>query len=360
MRLPCRARQCGKTTLAKQLYTHREYLNYDVSEDRLILKRKNWDRNQAIVIFDELHKMKNWKRWLKGIYDTEGVTPPLLVTGSARLDVYKKMGDSLAGRFFQYRLHPLDLKEITELTTMNQLSAFDQLWHCSGFPEPFLEGDPMYYKRWRRSHLDIILRQDLIDLNSVRDIKSMETLVALLKERIASTVSYASLANDLGCDANTVKRWLIILENLYVIYRVTPYSKNHARMIRKEPKFYFYDHTYAAENHGARLENLVANALLKKLNYLEDTTGIQTALHYVRTKDGKELDFLICLDQQPKLLIEVKYKKSEPAAGFKYFRKYFPKVKQIQLVKELTRNHSYPNGLTIQALIPWLAKLEIA
>ncbi len=341
-------RQCGKTTLAKQLYPHEDYayFNYDLGEDRIALHEKNWDRKKTLVIFDELHKMQQWKAWLKGVYDTEGLPPSLLVTGSAKLDTYRKVGDSLAGRYFQYRLYPMDLKEALHFSSSlgNEEEIFDRLWRCSGFPEPFLEGDDTFYRRWRRSHLDIILRQDLIDLYSIRDIKSIETLVMLLKDRIGSTVSYSNLARDLECDANTVKRWLQLLENLYIIFRVSPYSKNIARSLLKEPKYYFYDHTYA-EDPGARLENIVACALLKEMHYIEDTQGFNTSLHFVRTKDGKELDFLVSINEKPTHLIEVKMTDDNPAKSFEYFSKYFESIQCLQLVKKLKREKMYPNGI---------------
>lgn len=352
-------RQCGKTTLSKQLYTSYDYFNYDSAEDRLALHHKSWDRDKKLIIFDEIHKKKDWKRWLKGIYDTEGIPPEYLITGSARLDVHRKAGDSLAGRFFSYRLHPFDLKEICQFSSDAPETAFDTLWHCSGFPEPFIKGDLTYYKRWRKTHLDIILRQDLLDLYAIRDIKSVETLVALLKNRIGSTVSYSSLARDLECDQSTVKRWLTLLENLYIIFRVTPYAKNIARSLLKEPKFYFYDHTHADNNHGARLENIVACALLKELHFLEDTQGIQASLHYLRTKDGKELDFMISIDDNPTHLIEVKHSDSTPAKGFGYFSSFFPTAKKIQLVKACDREKTFTSGLAIRSLIPWLAQLDL-
>lgn len=352
-------RQCGKTTLTKQLYSSFDYFNYDSAENRLALKRQSWDRHKKLIIFDELHKMNGWKRWLKGIYDTEGIPAEIIVTGSARLDMRKKMGDSLAGRYFQFRLHPLDLKEAHQYIKGDINQLFDQLWQCSGFPEPFLKASETYYKRWRRSHLDIILRQDLIDLYTGRDIQAIETLVLLLKERIGSTVSYANLARDLERDPNTIKRWLQLLENLYVIFRVTPYHKNIARSLLKEPKYYFYDHTYAENNHGARLENLVACALLKELQFIEDTQGLQTSLNYLRTKDGKEIDFLICIERKPVLMLEIKWSDETPANGFHHFSQFLPQPRKIQLVKELTREKTYPDGLEIRSLLPWLRNLKL-
>lgn len=353
-------RQCGKTTLARQLYpNNHDYFNYDSGEDRLALRDKSWNREKKLIIFDELHKMKNWKRWLKGIFDTEGIPPELLVTGSARLDVHRKVGDSLAGRYFQYRLHPLDLHELALETQEDHEKIFQQLWECSGFPEPFFKNSKIYYQRWARTHTDIILRQDLINLYAIRDIQALETLVLLLKSRVSGTISYANLARDLQCDANTIKRWLQLLENLYIIFRVTPYSKNISRALLKEPKYYFYDFNAVDESDGAKLENLVACALLKKLNYIEDTTGIKASLHYLRTKEGIEMDFLVCQNNKPTHLIEVKNSDDNPAPGFKHFSQFINNTVNLQLVKNLPREKTYPDGLAIKSLIPWLASMKI-
>jgi predicted AAA+ superfamily ATPase len=235
-------RQSGKTTLSKMLSNNFDYLNFDNPEHLLGLIERSWDRSKDLIIFDELHKLKNWKSWLKGIYDTEGVQPRIIVTGSAKLDTYRKVGDSLAGRFFQFRLHPLDLKEIKRINNPDNLQAvLDRLLDTGGFPEPYLEGSTRFYNRWKRSHLDIILKQDIVDLENVRQITSIETLIQLLRKRVGSPVSYNSLAQDLQCSDKTVKRWLTILENMYVIFRVGPFHRNIARSILKAPKYYFYD-----------------------------------------------------------------------------------------------------------------------
>ncbi len=158
-------RQAGKTTLSKMLDNNFDYFDYDNVDDRTSLLERSWDRSKSFIIFDELHKLKNWKSWIKGIYDKEGIPPSLVVTGSARLDTYKKVGDSLAGGFFQFRLHPLDLKEIHMLLKPDDLEdGLDKLLSLGGFPEPFLNGTSRFYNRWKKSHLDIILKQDLIDL----------------------------------------------------------------------------------------------------------------------------------------------------------------------------------------------------
>jgi uncharacterized protein len=350
-------RQSGKTTLAKMLFPDVEYYNYDLAEDRVALMEKSWRRNCELVIFDELHKLKNWKSWLKGIYDTRGTTPPILVTGSARLDIARKMGDSLAGRFFQYRLHPVDSKEV--LASMAPEEALDRLMRFGGFPEPFLKGEDVFYQRWRKSHLDIILRQDLLDLENIRNIASIETMIELMRRRIGSPVSYNSLAGDLQRDPKTVKRWLDLLENLYVLFKVSPYHRNIARSLLKEPKYYFYDSGQVTADDGIKLENIVACALQKELHLLEDTLGRRTSLHYLRDKEGREIDFLVVIDDQPILMIEVKWADSTLNRHFAGFSKYLPGVPGIQVVGRLEREKSFESGFSIVSAAPWLAGLQL-
>lgn len=351
-------RQVGKTTLTKALDLSYDYFNYDKASDRVALKNNSWDRKKELVIFDELHKMSQWKRWLKGIYDTEGVRPRLLVTGSSKLETYRKVGDSLAGRYFQYRLHPFDLKEIG--ANYAKEDAFKRLWECSGFPEPFIEGSQTFYHRWKRTHLDIILRQDLVDIQTIRDIQAIETLVELLKASVGSTISYANLARTLEKDAKTIKSWLQLLENLYVIFKITPYSKKIARSLLKEPKYYFYDWVQIKDDE-AKLENMVAAALLKELHRLEDVLGASSVkLHFLRTKDGREVDFLAVINEEPYCLIEVKWADDTPSKHFTYFGSYVPQAKKIQLVKEIVRDKTYPDGLKVQDVVSWLANIDFS
>ena len=353
-------RQTGKTTLAKMLDKSFDYFNYDNAEHRLNLMEKSWDRAKPLVIFDELHKMKNWKSWLKGIYDTETIPPSLIVTGSAKLDAYKKVGDSLAGRFFEFRLHPFDLKELKRGLGPDKLEEkLDRLLTLGGFPEPYLENDESYYNRWKRSHLDIILKQDLIDLENVQQIISIETLIQLLRKKVGSPISYSSLAEDLQCSDKTIKRWLTILERLYVVFRVPPFHRNISRSILKAPKYYFYDTGQVHNEPGTRLENLVACALLKEMHFREDCLGEKWNLYFLKNKDGREINFLITKNEKPALMLEVKWSDAERSPNFSFFEKYLTSAKKIQIVKELKREKTYPDALEIRIAQNWLSEMRL-
>ncbi len=344
-------RQVGKTTLAKMIENDYEYLNYDFPEHRLIIHRRSWNRKKKMIIFDEIHKMKEWKNFLKGIYDVEGLQNKIIVTGSFRLRRLKKQGDSLAGRFFEFRLFPVDIFE-----TKNE-NDFEKLLKVSGFPEPFLKNKENFYKRWRRSHYDIILRKDLLETEKVSDIPSIELLSEILREKVGSLISYSNLSGDLEKSPTTVKRWLEILENLYLIFKITPYHRNIARSILKAPKYYFFDTAIVKGGMGAKVENMVALSLYKYLAFLEDTKGYETSLHFLRNKEKKEMDFYVKVEEN-EYLIEVKAKDNKKSKNFEIFKKYFPNAKSIQLVLELRNEEIYPDGTEIRDLKKWLKNID--
>jgi predicted AAA+ superfamily ATPase len=348
-------RQSGKTTFSSQLGAA-DYLNYDNPEHRIRIRNQEWDRESRLVIFDELHKMDNWKLYLKGIFDVEGIPPSLFVTGSSKLDVFRKVGDSLAGRFFKYRMHPFDLKEVYQQFNTSPDELLETMLKVGNFPEPFIAGNDSFYRRWKKTHMDIILRQDLIDLSLIQDIPKLEHLIEILKRRVGSTISYSNIARDIEKDPNTVKRWIQLLENLYIIFKVTPYSKNISRSLLKDSKYYFYDVGQVIGD-SQKLENIVACALLKDCHFQEDVSGYDSTLHFLRTKDGKEIDFLTVVDDQPRLLIEVKESDTNLSPNFNHFLPLFQTVKAVQLVKNTNRNTNFKNGCRLEKLSEWLCKL---
>ncbi len=353
-------RQVGKTTLAKSLTKDFAYYNYDIKKDMRIFKDQNWDREKSLIVFDELHKMKKWKLWLKGIYD-EGLTQQqqFVVTGSARLDIAKKMGDSLAGRFFSLRLHPLDIKELASSGEDPQ-KAYKKLLQYGGFPEPYFTGTERFYRQWQRSHADLILRQDLIYFESVRDIEGIEVLIELLSQRVGSVISYSSLAKDIQRDEKTIKKWLQILENLYIVFRIPVYAKNIARSKLKAGKYYFYDLGKVQGDLSCRVENLVALALKKEIDYQLDYQGIMGNLYFLQNLDKKEIDFFVEQRGSSPWLIEVKMGDHQESKNFSIFESYFKSCKKIQLVADLDHGFTTKNGVQIRNLANYLAKLDLS
>lgn len=349
-------RQSGKTTLARSLpFDAVEYLNFDEISHRQKIIKKDWSRKTDLVILDELHKMSKWKSWIKGIFDTEGVRPRVLVTGSARLDIFRKGSDSLAGRHFLMRLHPFSVAELKDLE--NPEDILRGILERGGFPEPYLSRSEVDSKRWRANHLDVILRQDMLDLEQIRNIVGVETLVELLASRVGSPISMRNLAQDLQVTPQTVQRWILLLERLFVIFLVRPYSKKIARSLLKEPKIYFYDTGRVYDVGGARLENAVASALLKRLHFLADTRGMRAELFYIRDREKREVDFLTVIDNKPEYLIEVKSSDEEFSSSLRYFSERIPVVTALQLVQNLHAPRTHRVG-SIENAAHWLAGLE--
>lgn len=350
-------RQVGKTWLAKEiaeLFPKSLYLNYDSSEDRQIIRREAWLDTTDLLILDELHKMKGWKNYLKGVYDTKPDHMMILVTGSARLEAFRQSGDSLAGRFFRHRLLPFSPAEVSHV---GGRIADEKILDRGGFPEPFLASNQADVDRWRMQYIDGLIRTDILNFEKINDFRAMQLLLDLLCSRTGSPISYQSIAEDIQIAPNTVKKYILILESLYIIFKVTPFSRNIARSILKEPKIYFFDTGLVKGDEGARFENTAALCLLKHIYGLVDFQGKPYALHYLRTKDRTEVDFCIVKENMPELLIEVKRSDPVPTKALVNFSNRYH-IPAIQLVLHLKREKK-DKGIEIRRGMDYLRALMV-
>ena len=348
-------RQVGKTWLALEVgkrFDNMTYLNYDSFEDRQIIKSESWVKSTELLILDELHKMADWKNYLKGVFDTKPAHLKILVTGSARLDSFRQAGDSLAGRFFTHRLLPFSIAELRDDPLSNDIERFI---NRGGFPEPFLAQDEIYAKRWRNQYVDGLVRTDILDFERIHDFKTMQTVFELLRRGVGSPVSFASIARDTNTSPTTVIKYVRILEALYIIFRVTPYSRNIGRSVLKEPKIYFFDNGLIVGDDGAKFENFVAVSLLKNILARNDYQGESLELNYLRTKDGREVDF--CVTDTDRILeaIEAKTHDADISKNLKYFCEKYP-VNGVQLVKELKREKTI-GDISVLTAQKFLSKL---
>ncbi len=350
-------RQVGKTWLAKALtevYQRPQYLNYDSISDAAIIRSGGWALNTDCLVLDELHKMKAWKGFIKGVFDTRPAGQAIMITGSSRLDTFRQTGESLAGRYFHYHLHPLSVRELSG--EMSAAEALAQLNRFGGFPEPFLSQSETEATRWRNQYYTDLVREDILEFSRLQEIRGIRLLVEMLRERVGAPVSYTSLAGDLQLAPNTVRRYVDILAALYIIFLIRPYHHNIARAILKEPKIYFYDSGYVKGDEGRRLENTCAVCLLKHVDYLRDTQGENVSLNYVKTKEGKEVDFSLTGEDGIISLIEVKLSEDQPSPALRYYRKKMPAVPACQLVQHL-RQEQHWNGIDVVNAGRWLAEL---
>lgn len=323
-------RQAGKTTLSRACVTSSTpslYLNWDnISHRELILSGieniieqlhvdvlKSSDET-PIIIFDEIHKYSKWKTLLKGYFDSLQETCRIIVTGSAKLNIYRQGGDSMMGRYFLYRIHPLSVAEISgrkdfskEYCMPSTISSeqWENLITYGGFPEPYLNATPRFYNRWINLKNEQFFQEDLRDLSKIYDLKRVELLSQLLIRQIGSTTKYSELAKKIQVSEPTIRNWIVTLENLYYCFSIQPWSTNISRSLLKEPKIYLWDWS-VINDYGAKIENLVASHLLKACQFLTDIGLGKYSLYYLRDKDKNEVDFLVTKNEEPWLMVEVK------------------------------------------------------
>ena len=344
-------RQVGKTTLAQQILAttdHGLYLNWDNRADRRDIRAARWPGRPALVVLDELHKWRGWKSWLKGEYDAHRPATRFLVTGSARLDVYRRGGDSLQGRYHHYRLHPFSHNEVrgvglsTTFTPGQELRIGDgsreivrALMQYGGFPEPFFAQSVRTHRRWQKERLDRFVREDVRDLEAIRDLSSLEHLAELLPERVASPLSLNALREDLDVSHRALTHWVDILERLYYIARIRPFESRAVRSLRKMSKAYLWDWSQVTAP-GPRFENLIALHLLKLCHFLQDRDGHAVDLRYLRDRTGREVDFLLTVKGKPWLAVEAKLSGTGIHPALIYFRDRLkiPYVYQVVLDAE--------------------------
>ncbi len=317
-------RQVGKTTLALSLIgprateRHPAYLNWDDPKVRPALRRGELPAAQPLVVLDEIHKYARWRNLVKGLYDTEKSVRRFVVTGSARLDHYRKGGDSLAGRFRHFRLHPFSLNELSDTAGAPHRETVAGLLKFGGFPEPLLAQSERALRLWHRERMTRVVRDDLRDLERVREVSLIEELIDLLPSRVGSLLSVASLREDLQVDFKTAERWITILENLYVCFRVPPFGAPRIRALKKQQKLYLWDWS-AVPDVGPRFENLVAAQLLKYCHWQEDTEGHRMELRFLRDTDGREVDFVVLRDRAPVFAVECKAGERAISPAARYF-----------------------------------------
>lgn len=319
-------RQVGKTTLSLDLLSeklrvpvseeHDAYLNWDDVEDRAALLGGRLPANQELILLDEIHRYPGWRNLVKGFYDKNRSRKSFLVTGSARLDFYRRGGDSLQGRYHYHRLHPLSLYELRSFDK----GTFEQLLQLGGFPEPFFSGTKRDWKRWQRERLVRVFREDLVSLENVTEVGKLEHLSELLRARVGSILSLNALRGELACAHDTIERWVKILENLYHCFRIAPYGPDRVKAVKKEKKLYFWDWSLAADT-GSQFENMVASNLLKYCHFQEDTEGEEHELRFLRDREKREVDFVVLKAGSPLFAVEVKSGETDLSPHIPYFSK---------------------------------------
>lgn len=351
-------RQVGKTTITSLIQAkHRlsYYFNWDVTEHRqqILAGSLSFGKSLALdilrdskplLIFDEIHKHSKWKNFLKGFYDLYHDKVHIIVTGSAKLDLHRHANDSLMGRYFLYRIHPLSVAECLhhqaashELQPPKAISNADEqaLSQFGGFPEPFLERDPTFSERWMHLRCEQLFRGDILTLSHIHEIDQLEVLAELLKHQTGQILNRSNLAKKINASVNTVKRWISTLENFYYCFLIKPWSQNISRSLIKEPKLYLWDWSQI-NNTGARAENIIASHLLKATHFWTDRGLGEFELFFIRDKEKREVDFLVTKNKHPWFLVEVKHASSQSISEHLYrFHKALNTKHAFQVVFDL-------------------------
>ncbi len=346
------ARQVGKTTLGLSLPGARDgYLNWDVPEhrERILLRRMP---PTQLWFFDEIHKYRRWRDYLKGLYDDRRNGQRILVIGSARLDLYRFSGDSLQGRYHLLRLHPLSVAELGLVSS----DDFAQLLRLGGFPEPFLSGSEVQASRWSREYRNLLVREEIAGLEGIRDLGSLELLALRLPGLVGSLLSLNALREDLRVSHKTVSNWIGALERLYAVFRIPPFGGPRIRAIRKAQKHYQFDWSLVPDD-GPRFENLIASHLLKWAHFLQDTQGRDVELRFFRDTDGREVDFVVTERTRPVAAIECKWSDTKPSRSLKYWKKRFPDCAAWQLAAVGGHDYVTPDGIRVTHATKFLSTL---
>ncbi|MFN0062720.1 MAG: ATP-binding protein [Myxococcaceae bacterium] len=353
-------RQVGKTTFALSFLSppnksHPAYLNWDIAAHQRPIAKAEFPPDQSLLVLDEIHKYARWRGIVKGFYDAYFPKRHLLVTGSARLDHYRKGGDSLVGRYHYWRLHPFSLPELGKRSAKSDLEG---LLTYGGFPEPLARQDAVFHRRWQRERHTRIVKDDLRDLEIVKEISLLESLLDALPERVASPLSIRSLSEDLQVAHATVARWLTLLENVYLVFRISPFGASRIRAIKKEQKLYMWDWS-AVQLQNPRLENMVASLLLKYCHFLEDSQGYRMELRYLRDRSGREVDFVVLKEKNPLFAVECKTGDTSLSPHVAYFLERTPIPKFFQVHLDSTDVEKAGGRVRILPLARFCAEMEL-
>jgi len=345
-------RQVGKTTLARSLRgAEAGYLNWDIAEHRERILRRQLPPG-LLWIFDEIHKYRAWRAFLKGLFDGRRARQRILVTGSARLECYRHGGESLQGRYHLLRLHPFSVAELG----LQKPGELHDLLTLGGFPEPYLVGSEVEAKRWSREYRNLLLREEVTSLEQVQDLGTLELLALRLPELVGSPLSINSLREDLQVSHKTTTRWISILERLFAIFRIPPFGAPRIRAVKKEQKHYQFDWTLVPDP-GLRFENLVAAHLLKWVHFQQDTQGRDLELRYFRDVDGREVDFVLVERKAPVALVECKWSEGEVHRGLRYLKTRFPGVEAWQITATGQKDYLTPEGIRVCPALVFLKTL---
>jgi len=363
------SRQVGKTTMVKKIFPNGDYFLVDNEPVKKILESYDIEtyktlinENSREIIIDEIHLLDNPGRAIKIIYDQlENIK--IIITGSSSFHIKNKTGESLAGRKIDYNIYPLTFSEylsqkgieknlnfnifkkiIDDKNSEDRLYKFDiknilnSVLIYGQYPHLIKNSND---EKYLLNFVDSLIFKDILELNLIEDKKLAKDLLKLLAFQIGNLVNYTELAGSLKADQRTIKRYIEIFEQSFILFRLYPYSKNKRDEILKAAKIFFYDtgvrnaligdfsDLESRADKGALFENFIISELIKQDSYSDRNYKF----YYWRTKQGSEID--VVLEKGSELFgVEVKYKRKAVNVAFK---NRYPEAK----VKLITADNFY-------------------
>jgi len=367
-------RQVGKTTTCRAYRKKHIYVNWDNEDDRLLilqgpraLLNKIGFTEKSVIVFDEIHKYHEWKNFIKGFYDSYAKSNfKVIITGSACFDTYRKGADSLMGRFFLYRMHPITCAELgnksfpeNEIRKPRKISdkEFETLIKYGGFPEPYMKSNIRFFNKWKSLRKHLLFREDIRDLTKIHEINQVEVLADLIQMQVPQLCNYSSFAKKIRASENSIREWISVLESLYYCFRIRPWSKNISKSLLKEPKIYLWDWSNI-QDEAAKYENLIASHLLKAVHWWQDNGFGDYSLYYLRTKEKREVDFLVTKNGKPWFLAEAKLSDEKLSKNLFYFQERTKAEHAFQVVLNKAYLSKNCFSVTYPVVVPALTFLS--
>ena len=311
-------RQCGKTTLAKNLFPSFSYANLEDMNVRSLAKNdpeEFFTRFPEPVIIDEIQRVPELLSTVQVRIDKNQKKGQYLITGSQQISLKSSITQSLAGRTAIVQMLPLSISELYSANL--KLDRDSQL--VSGFM-PFLYAESghspfEYYKNYVNTYLE----RDIVQIAAVHDLIRFEKFMRLLAGRVGQLVNNSILATEVGVSSTTIGSWLSVLEASHVVYTLKPWFKNRNSQVVKTPKIYFCDTGLVSYLLGIEtpeqmirdplLGNIFENFVVIEALKTRLNLGLEPNLYFFRNSNGLEIDLI--LQEQNKLkLFEIKSGKS--------------------------------------------------
>lgn len=293
-------RQSGKTTVARMTFPDKPYLSLEDPDVRMAAEadpRGFLGQIEGGAILDEIQRVPSLLSYIQGMVDKTTERGLFILTGSHQSQLHEAISQSLAGRTAMLTLWPFSIREIRRYYSPDAFMSI-----CHGF-FPRLHEEGLEPRRFFNSYLQTYVERDVRALIQLRDLSLFQRFLTLLAGRVGQVVNLASLGNDVGASATTIRSWISVLKASYVVFELPPYFENIQKRMVKSPKIYFTDvglaafllgiHTAEQASRDPLRGNLYENLVIADIIKGALNRGIRPEIYFFRDSHGNEIDLLI-------------------------------------------------------------------